>query len=126
MWLTLRTAGAEPTASVHPDRARLVPLAADDQSWLSAYHLFSDESIEFFADGSYRESPVLSWSGEGDADAWCMTGFAEHRSHWTRDGWTVRVAPGRRVAPRELQLGLLDGEFALLGEFNTWRRVPRR
>ena len=54
-----------------------------------------------------------------------MTGyFDEATSRWARDGSTVRVDPAHDIGPRTLELGLLDGEFALLGEFSTWRRVP--
>ena len=122
IWLTFRSLEAEPPARRHRDQARLIPIAADNESWLGTYRLFSGDGMEFLPGGVYRGANSDGWNSE--SDSWCWLGEVDHSSRWTRDGTTVRVAPYERVGPREYELGLLDGEYVLLTEFCTWRRAP--
>ncbi len=120
--LTFRSFDAGPRVLRNRLVERLQPVAGSDSTWCGTYRLFSNsDTVVFDPDGVFRGRT----SGCGcNSDYHC--GFEhvpEQRGSWEREGSVVR-ARGKSGPALELELGILDGEYVLLSEFSTWRRVP--
>lgn len=99
--------------------ARLEPVLDEDHAWPGLYRTSpgSIEEIAVYPRGSFHEFLL----DDPDVD---LPAFRERSGTWHREGAFVVLNPNDRTRPRELELGRLDGEYVLLGDFSVWRRVP--
>jgi hypothetical protein len=123
LWASFRALDAEPPAPRNALAERLRAVDADDLAWFGTYRLYpGTEGFVIEPGGVLRDTT----SCRCDPESPCLYTHFDPVApgSWERNGSKVRVRSGKGGPVRELELGLLDGAYVLLGEFSAWRRFP--